>query len=56
MIIITNIYNWISDNNIYYFVYFQLADGSREVVECQTFEDLESIVEDMVSYNASFGY
>lgn len=58
MITINSIVTWISEDftNSYYFVKVQLEDGSIEVVECQTFEDVESLVEDVIIHNSAFGY
>jgi hypothetical protein len=58
MITVKNIYTWISEDltNSYYFLYLALVDGSQEVVECQSFEELESSIEDLLNHNSAFGY
>lgn len=58
MITINSIVTWTSEDltNSYYFVKVQLEDGSVETIECQTFEDLEILVNDIISHNSWFGY
>jgi len=50
---------WISEdlNNSYYFVYtLNHTTGQRDVIECESLEEVESLIEDNLWYNDRIDY